>query len=521
MASRVSALVRTFLQTDGDALYLVAGEKIFVTRGTTRAVAGREVVSEELFRGVVDELVPGVPAAVLARKRSRFPYVVGPGVAPVELRFAEVGGAAALMIVRADRAAAAEAGRTPTPAPRLPDVLVAPPSIVEPEPGPPVASGGRTDPADPVEGRGLLGALLLLARERGATDLVFSPGERPLFRVAGTLVPTGAVPPTAADVRGFLDRSAPDVAERSLLRAGCARFAAEVEGAGRCLVRAARDRSGTALSVRLLPSEAPRLEELDLPEPVTRLARVGPGLVLVAGPPGSGRSTLLASLAAHAAQTAAERVVTVEDPVELVIPPGRGSVSQRQVGTDVPSVRAGLKSAALDDAGVVFVGAVPDSATAALLVEVAVSGRLVLAPAPATTLAQALQWLDALLPEGRRVELRTLLASSFRGGVALALCRGTRGGPKPAAEVLDPGSLVSELILSGGLAVLSEELRDSSGYVPLNSSLARLVVSGLVEAREALARSVDRPGLLARLREAGVSLAPDLPAGASGAPGGV
>lgn len=523
MASKVAGLVRNFLQTDGDALYLVAGEKIFVTRGTTRAVAGREIVSDELFRAVVDELVPGVPAATLAQKRSRLPYVAGAGLPAVEIHFAIVGGAPALMIVRPGKGPGGEALRTPTPAPLPPEVLVAPPSIIDPGALPsalPVPEGPGRAPSSPRPGKTppVLAPLLALARERGASDLVFSPGERPLFRIHGSLVPAGPAPPGSSEAEEFLAREAPPHVARALARTGGARFALEVAGAGRCLFRASRDRSGTVLSARPLADEAPRLEDLGLPDALARLAGPSPGLLLVAGPPGSGRTTVLAAVAAHAAQGRGERVVTLEDPVEIGIPHGRGCVSQREAGTDVPSIRAGLRAALSEDADVVFAGAIPDAASAALVVELAASGRLVLAPAPAPSLTLALQWLDAMLPEGRRVELRSLLAATFRGGLALALCRGRKGGRALAAESLHPGSLVSELILSGGLAILPDHLHDSSGYVSLNASLGALVARDLVEPREALLRSLDRSALLARLREDGVMLPPELSSGSPTGP---
>jgi twitching motility protein PilT len=353
-------------------------------------------------------------------------------------------------------------------------------------------------------------ALLSLARERGASDLFLAPGRRLLLRIHGSLVDAVAASPGAREMEALVAEKAGAHAVRALAESGSARFTAELEEGVRCLVRAARDRSGTTLAVRFLPAEAPSLESLGLPEGVSRLAGPAPGLLLVAGPPGSGRTSALAALAAHAAQARGERVVTVEDPVEIVIPPGRGSVSQREAGADVPSVLEGLRAAGTEDADVVLAGAVPDAASAALLVELAASGRLVLAAAPAPSLMLALQWLDAMLPEGRRVELRSLLAATFRGGFALALCKGRSGNRVAAAETLHPGSLVSELILSGGLAALPDHLRDASGYVPLNTSLSGLVAAGQVEPREALLRSLDRLALLARLREQGASLPPEL-----------
>ena len=50
------------------------GEKIFLMRGTGRAVVGRENLSEESFRGVAGELVPGGPVETLAQMRHRIVY---------------------------------------------------------------------------------------------------------------------------------------------------------------------------------------------------------------------------------------------------------------------------------------------------------------------------------------------------------------------------------------------------------------------------------------------------------------
>jgi len=527
MASKVAALVRNFLQTDGDALYLVAGEKIFVMKGTARTVAGREVVSEASFRAVVDELVPGVPAETLAEKRNRLPYVAGPGLPAVEIHFAILGGAPAMMILRPGRGGAAEAPRTPPPAPTPKPLREAPPSIAEAPsreaPVPPAVAPAV--PAVPGPGgpravravSGPLEALLSYAREMGASDLLVSPTAPPLLRRNGTLSAEGAAAPAPSEVEALV-ATLPSRAAASLARSGSARLVLETEGAGRCLLRVSRERGGTALAVRFLPRDAPALEALALPESVLRLAAPGPGLLLVAGPPGSGRTTTLAALAARAAQARGERVVTVEDPVEVPIAAGRGSVSRREAGSDVPSIRAGLAAAATEDADVVLAGEVPDAASAALLVELAASGRLVLAPAPAPSLTLALQWLDAKLPDGRRLELRALLAGAFRGGVALALCRGRTGGRVAAAETLHPGSLVSELVLSGGVAALPVELRDSSGWVPLEASLAKLVATGLVDAYEAHLRALDRPAFVACLKDSGVPLPPDLAGGGGGGP---
>ena len=92
MASRVDLLVANLLQTSGDALYIVPGERLFMTRGDVRAVVGREPVGEESFRAVVEELVPGSVAEELSRARHRLAWEIGPDVEAVEIRFGQHGG---------------------------------------------------------------------------------------------------------------------------------------------------------------------------------------------------------------------------------------------------------------------------------------------------------------------------------------------------------------------------------------------------------------------------------------------
>ena len=45
MAARIDLLVASLLQTEGEALYIIPGERLFMTRGTSRVFVGREPVS--------------------------------------------------------------------------------------------------------------------------------------------------------------------------------------------------------------------------------------------------------------------------------------------------------------------------------------------------------------------------------------------------------------------------------------------------------------------------------------------
>ena len=108
-----------------------------------------------------------------------------------------------------------------------------------------------------------------------------------------------------------------------------------------------RDRDGLAYVMRVLSSSIPAIQDVGLPsemiwQDITQLKR---GLVLVTGVTGSGKSTTISSLINHVNLTKKSRIITLEDPVEFIFKNENSMVSQRQVGQDVPSFSAGLKSA--------------------------------------------------------------------------------------------------------------------------------------------------------------------------------
>jgi len=113
------------------------------------------------------------------------------------------------------------------------------------------------------------------------------------------------------------------------------------------------------------------------------------GMVICAGPTGSGKTTTL--YAALTEINSPERnITTIEDPVEYVIP----SINQIQVNAQAGITFAnGLKSILRQDPDVILVGEVRDAETARIAVQSALTGHLVLSSLHATDAATALQRL--------------------------------------------------------------------------------------------------------------------------------
>lgn len=165
-------------------------------------------------------------------------------------------------------------------------------------------------------------------------------------------------------------------------------------------------------------------------EGVRRMASLPHGLVICTGPTGSGKGTVLYSMLL-AMDPGARNIMTIEDPVEYVLP-GVSQVSiRRRAGFGYAEA---FQSVLRSDPDVVMVGELRDRETAEMAVEAATWGHLV-----PTTLH-----VTSVLSVGER--LRELGIAPYRTAQALAgligqrlvrrVCRECAEEYRPAAEVL-------------------------------------------------------------------------------------
>ena len=154
---------------------------------------------------------------------------------------------------------------------------------------------------------------------------------------------------------------------------------------------------------------------LDVKERFDAVVRAPFGMVMVTGPTGSGKTTTLYATLSRIARPEMN-VTTIEDPVEYVFP----AINQIEINVQAGVTFAGgLRSILRQDPDVILVGEIRDSETAAIAVQAALTGHLVLSSLHATDSASA---LFRLLDMG--VE-RFLVASSLTGVVAQRLLRRT------------------------------------------------------------------------------------------------
>jgi len=160
-----------------------------------------------------------------------------------------------------------------------------------------------------------------------------------------------------------------------------------------------------------------RLDDLGMPPDThatyLKLVRAPFGMVLCAGPTGSGKTTTLYSTLGEVSDSK-QNVMTIEDPVEYVFPSINQIQTNEQAGLNFAT---GLKSILRQDPDVILVGEIRDVETTRVAVQSALTGHFVISSMHATDSVSALHRLLDMGIES------FLIASSVLGVVGQRLLR--------------------------------------------------------------------------------------------------
>ncbi|MCK6507323.1 PilT/PilU family type 4a pilus ATPase [Myxococcota bacterium] len=331
-----------------------------------------------------------------------------------------------------------------------------------------------------------LDQLLVQLCELGADDLVLAPGQPPLAKRMGAIVPLAdkAISPeaVAAMILPILSsQQLEDLQARrdvdlshEVTRTG-ARFRANVF----------QQIHGMGVVFRVVRSSIPSLEELGLPPQLAGLHAQSNGLVLVGGATGSGKSTTLAALIDTVNRTSPRHVVTLEDPIEVVHGYRRGLVNQREIGTHTGTYAEAMRATLREDPDVILVGELRDLDTIRFAVTAAETGHLVLGTVHTVAADTTVDRLINIFPPGQQAQVRTMLAGSLRAIICQNLLpRADGNGRVLACEILFNSSPIANLIRTGKshqlLTVVSTS-RDA-GMQTMDSELMRLYREGAITA---------------------------------------
>jgi len=268
---------------------------------------------------------------------------------------------------------------------------------------------------------------LKLMAQKGASDLFFVTGAPISIKVDGRVQPLSQAPLKPGDVARMAGEVMLPMHQESLERQNSANFGISRPEVGRYRVNVYRQRGELAMVIRHIQLSIPSIEELGLPVVLKDFVRHRNGLVLIVGSTGSGKSTTLAAMIDHRARAETGHILTVEDPIEFLLPHRLSIVGQREVGLDTPSYEQALQDGMREAPDVIMVGEVRSRETMRQALNYADTGHLVLTTLHATSSNQALDRLIHMFPEDFRGQILTDLSLNLRAIVAQRLLRRRRG----------------------------------------------------------------------------------------------
>ncbi len=356
-----------------------------------------------------------------------------------------------------------------------------------------------------------LAHLLHHLAERRGSDLIVKVGSAPHVRVDGHLLATEMPTMGPAEIEQVLAELLPMQKAEELMERGEVDVAHGVAGVGRFRINVFRQRGSLSLAIRRVVPGAPAIADLNLPAAVEKLAMEDSGLIVVAGPAASGKTTTVAAILDHVNATRAKHIVTIEDPIEVLLSDKQSLVSQREVGSDATSVADALRRVGRQNADVIFVSDLPDAATAERVVSESLSGRLVVVSMPALTASETIARLVDFYPPHLQRQARYSIAQVLRGVIAQRLLDRVDGrGRVPAVEMLIGTQKMAEAIAAGADEITIETLMregEYHGMQTFDQALLGLYQDSVISVRDAVAAASRPEDLRIAMQHAGMAAA--------------
>ncbi len=343
----------------------------------------------------------------------------------------------------------------------------------------------------------------------GGSDLHVGVGSPPRIRVTSDLRPAPFPPVQPGELAAALRAVLPADRVAEFERTGEADFSLSLPGVGRFRGNACRQRGSAAVVLRRVLPAAVTAEQLGLPPIVTRLANEQRGMVLVTGPTGSGKTTTLAAMIDHINTTRACKIVTIEDPIEVIHSDKRSVIWQREIGADTADYAQAMRRVLRQDPDVILIGEMRDSETVSTALSAAETGHLVLSTLHTTSATETINRIIDFFPPAQHRQARLTLAGVLKGVVSQRLVPTADGqGRAPAIEAMVVTGRIADCIIepeSPGESI-EEQIAGGSyyGMQTFDQSLFQLVRAQAITVQAAMGAATNPHDLMVALESAGV-----------------
>ena len=334
------------------------------------------------------------------------------------------------------------------------------------------------------------------AKERGASDIHFISGLKPMMRINRDL--------TCAEEKDIITEQ--DMWEiydyflkgnvekdKSFRENKILDCSAEFEDV-RLRVNISYADSVPVITTRLIREKLPAYEDLGVPDIVRRMTKQPQGLILVTGKTNSGKSTTLNALINHINENENRKILTLESPVEYKHKSKKSIIVQKEIGTggDMPSYSIGTKNSLREDCDILIIGEIRDKETMEAAIETAESGHLVIGTLHTKSCAETIDRMINFYEVRDQATVKFLIASLLKLVISQRLIKNKRGTLTLVPEVMVVDNVIAGIIRKEKLGVseIEDAIQSSAnnGNIGLINSLAKLFVDDIITLDQAKAQ---------------------------------
>jgi defect-in-organelle-trafficking protein DotB len=195
----------------------------------------------------------------------------------------------------------------------------------------------------------------------------------------------------------------------------------------------AKGRDAAQITMRVLPSEPPKLDDMKIEKMIVDNWAPRQGMVVITGPTGSGKSTLLAAGNRMLLERpfGCGKMLTYESPIEFTydtIKSPRSLVSQSEIPRHLPNFAAGVRNALRRKPNIIMVGEARDRETISAAIEAAQTGHAVYTTTHTIGVAATVRRMVSSFEKDERSERAYALMETLRMIVTQALVPKKGGG---------------------------------------------------------------------------------------------
>jgi twitching motility protein PilT len=330
-------------------------------------------------------------------------------------------------------------------------------------------------------------ALLSGAVQNNASDIHVMEGQTPYFRIRGDLKRVETPPLTHKDMMQLIREILPPRLRHDLEEKRGVDSSYQLDNIARFRVVVYYQDGKLCSTLRAIPLKIPTIDEMKMPEVLKNISKYHRGMVLVTGVTGSGKSTTLAAMIQEMNMREAQRLITIEDPIEFRYSNIKSIISQREVGTDVLNFGDALRQALRSDPDVILVGEMRDVETIRIAIKAAETGHLLLSTLHTTGAVHTIQRIMGNFPREEHDLIREQLALNLAAVVTQRLLKTADGRGRCAAQEILLITPTAKKLISNDRAPDLQSVMQSreDGMQTMDQGLADLVRNKFVTLEEA------------------------------------